>query len=113
MGVAPLSHLDTPGAKSFIKLYKKNHENVPTAETAYNYFAMFLVARAMERAGTVTNVADIRAAIPQALKQIDEAHNPFAVTSMTDDGNLAIDVRIAEVTDGQVKILQRSDMDLD
>ncbi len=113
VGVAPLSHLDTPGAKSFIKLYKKDHDNVPTAETAYNYFAMFLLAQAMEDAGTVTDVADIRAAIPKALKQVDEAHNPFAVTSMTDDGNLAIDVRIAEVTDGKVEILQRSDMDLD
>ncbi|WP_348761489.1 ABC transporter substrate-binding protein [uncultured Salinisphaera sp.] len=111
VGVAPLTYMDTEGAKSFIKLYGKNHDNVPTAETAYNYFAMYLLARAMETAGTVDDPKAIRAAFPKALKQVDPKHNPFAVTHMTDDGNLAIDVRIAEVTDGKVVITQGSDME--
>ena len=30
---------------------------------------------------------------------------------MTDDGNLAIDVRVAEVTDGEVEVLQGEDLE--
>ena len=111
VGVTPLVYSDNPGAAEFVKLYKKNHEGVPTSETAYNYFAMFLVARAMEKAGTVGDAKAIRAAIPEALKEVETNHNPYEVQSITDSGNLAVDVEIAEVVDGKVELRRVSDID--
>ena len=111
VGVTPLVYSDNPGAAEFVKLYKKNHEGVPTSETAYNYFAMFLVARAMEKAGTVEDAKAIRAAIPEALKEVETNHNPYEVQSITDSGNLAVDVEIAEVVDGKVELRRVSDID--
>ena len=111
VGVTPLVYSDNPGADAFVKLYKKDHEGVPTSETAYNYFAMFLVARAMEKAGTVKDAKAIRAAIPEALKEVETNHNPYEVQSITDSGNLAVDVEIAEVVDGKVELRRVSDIE--
>jgi branched-chain amino acid transport system substrate-binding protein len=111
VGVTPLVYSDNPGAAEFVKLYKKDHDGVPTSETAYNYFAMFLVARAMEKAGTVEDAKAIRAAIPQALSEVSTNHNPYEVQSITDSGNLAVDVEIAEVVDGKVELRRVSDID--
>ena len=84
-----------------------NHEMA----AAYNYFAMFLVARAMEKAGTVKDAKAIRAAIPEALKEVETNHNPYEVQSITDSGNLAVDVEIAEVVDGKVELRRVSDIE--
>lgn len=110
VGVTPLVYSDNPGAAEFVKLYKKDHDGVPTSETAYNYFAMFLVARAMEEAGTVEDAKAIRAAIPQALSAVSTNHNPYEVKNITDSGNLAVDVEIAEVVDGKVELRKVSEI---
>ncbi|MES1941238.1 branched-chain amino acid ABC transporter substrate-binding protein LivK [Salinisphaera sp. T5B8] len=110
VGVTPLVYSDNPGAADFVKLYKKSHDGVPTSETAYNYFAMFLVARAMEEAGTVEDAKAIRAAIPQALSKVATNHNPYEVKDITDSGNLAVDVEIAEVVDGKVELRKISEI---
>ena len=110
VGVTPLVYSDNPGAADFVELYKEDHDGVPTSETAYNYFAMYLVARAMEQAGTVEDAKAIRAAIRDALGKVATNHNPYEVKDISDSGNLAVDVEIAEVVDGKVELRKISEI---
>jgi branched-chain amino acid transport system substrate-binding protein len=103
VGVTPVAYADTPGSKAFVKYFKKDHEGLPTSETAYNYFAMHLVALAMEQAGSVDDAKAIRAAMPKALAQVKTEHNPYGVKDITENGNLALDVQVSEVVDGKIQ----------
>ncbi|MBM7334774.1 ABC transporter substrate-binding protein [Alcanivorax marinus] len=109
VGVVPLADYNTPGAERFVKLWTEKHDGVATSETAYHYFAMYLLMHAMQEAGSVDDPAAIRAAIPEALKDVDPKHNPYDVTAITDDGNLGAEPQIAEVKDGKVVIRETRD----
>ena len=110
VGVTPLAYSDNPGAADFVEKYKQEHDNVATSETAYNYFAMHLVARAMEQAGTVDDPVAIRKAIPEALADLPAEYNPYDVQEISDDGDLIIDAEVAEVVDGEIEIRRISDL---
>ena len=110
VGVTPLAHSDNPGAADFVEKYKQEHDNVATSETAYNYFAMHLVARAMEQAGTVDDPVAIRKAIPEALADLPAEYNPYDVQEISDDGDLIIDAEVAEVVDGEIELRRISDL---
>src|SRR5690606_6263457 len=47
VGVTPLGSSEIEGARKFVEKYQQNHKNVATSETAYNYFAMHMLAQAM------------------------------------------------------------------
>jgi branched-chain amino acid transport system substrate-binding protein len=51
--------------------YSKRHEQkfntIPTSESAFNYEVMYIFAEAMKKAGTVTNLPKIMAAIPEII----------------------------------------------
>ena len=73
-----------------------------TSETAYNYFAMYLIAQAMQEAGTVDDAKAIRAAIGSAMEKVSVEHNPYDVDGIDEAGNLgAKPHQIAEVVDGE------------
>ncbi|GAB3671043.1 ABC transporter substrate-binding protein [Salinisphaera aquimarina] len=110
VGVTPLAFSENKGAKIFQKKFEKDHDSVPTSETAYNYFALHLVAKAMEDAGTVSDATKIRAAIPAALKQLPIENNPYDVKQISDNGNLAVDPEIAEVVDGKITLRRMSEV---
>lgn len=110
VGVTPIAHSDTPGSDAFVKHFQASHEGVPTSETAYNYFAMYLVARAMEEAGSVDDAKAIRGAMSEALATIKPSHNPYGVTAITEGGDLAVDVQVSEVVDGQIKPIKVSEI---
>lgn len=103
VGVTPIAYADTPGANAFVKHFQEDHDGLPTSETAYNYFAMYLVARSMETAGSVDDAKAIRAAMSKALADIKTHHNPYGVTDITAGGDLAVDVQVSEVVDGKIK----------
>lgn len=102
VGVVPLADYNTPGATKFVEKYKKDHKNVATSETAYNYFSLHLIVQAMKEAGTTQDATKIRAAIPAALKSIPDEYNPYDVHAISDHGDLNADPQIAEVKDGKV-----------
>jgi branched-chain amino acid transport system substrate-binding protein len=110
VGVVPLAEYGTEGAESFVKLWSEDHNSVATSETAYNYFAMHMIALAMEEAGTVEDATAIRAAIPAALKRIKPEHNPYDTQSIADNGALEADPQIAEVVDGEVVLRKVSEV---
>jgi len=110
VGVVPLDKYENEGAQMFLKKWKQEHNGVATSETAYNYFAMYLIAQAMQEAGTVEDAKAIRAAIPAAMEKVSVEHNPYAVDGIDDNGNLGADPQIAEVVDGKVVLRKLSEI---
>jgi len=110
VGVVPLDKYENEGAKLFLKKWEKDHNGVATSETAYNYFAMYLIAQAMQEAGTVEDAKAIRAAIPAAMEKVSVEHNPYDVDGIDDNGNLGADPQIAEVVDGKVVLRKLSEI---
>ena len=65
VGVVPLDKYENEGAKLFLKKWQEDHNGVATSETAYNYFAMYLIAQAMQEAGTVDDAKALKAAMEE------------------------------------------------
>lgn len=110
VGVVPLDKYENEGAKLFLKKWQEDHNGVATSETAYNYFAMYLIAQAMQEAGTVDDAKAIRAAIPAAMEKVSVEHNPYDVDGIDEAGNLGADPQIAEVVDGKVVLRKLSEI---
>ena len=110
VGVVPLDKYENEGAKLFLKKWQEDHNGVATSETAYNYFAMYLIAQAMQEAGTVDDAKAIRAAIPAAMDKVSVEHNPYDVDGIDEAGNLGADPQIAEVVDGEVVLRKLSEI---
>ena len=110
VGVVPLDKYENEGAKLFLEKWRKEHNGVATSETAYNYFAMYLIAQAMQEAGTVDDAKAIRAAIGSAMEKVSVEHNPYDVDGIDEAGNLGADPQIAEVVDGEVVLRKLSEI---
>ena len=110
VGVVPLDKYENEGAKLFLKKWQEDHNGVATSETAYNYFAMYLIAQAMQEAGTVDDAKAIRAAIASAMEKVSVEHNPYDVDGIDEAGNLGADPQIAEVVDGEVVLRKLSEI---
>ncbi len=110
VGVVPLDKYENEGAKLFLEKWQKDHNGVATSETAYNYFAMYLIAQAMQEAGTVDDAKAIRAAIASAMEKVSVEHNPYDVDGIDEAGNLGADPQIAEVVDGEVVLRKLSEI---
>ena len=110
VGVVPLDMYENEGAQMFLKKWQKEHNGVATSETAYNYFAMYLIAQAMQEAGTVDDAKAIRAAIASAMDKVSVEHNPYDVDGIDEAGNLGADPQIAEVVDGEVVLRKLSEI---
>jgi len=110
VGVVPLDKYENEGAKLFLEKWQQEHNGVATSETAYNYFAMYLIAQAMQEAGTVDDAKAIRAAIPAAMEKVSVEHNPYDVDGIDEAGNLGADPQIAEVVDGEVVLRKLSEI---
>ncbi|MEA3259735.1 MAG: ABC transporter substrate-binding protein [Pseudomonadota bacterium] len=110
VGVVPLDKYENEGAKLFLEKWQQEHNGVATSETAYNYFAMYLIAQAMQEAGTVDDAKAIRAAIASAMDKVSVEHNPYDVDGIDEAGNLGADPQIAEVVDGEVVLRKLSEI---
>ena len=110
VGVVPLDKYENEGAKLFLEKWQKDHNGVATSETAYNYFAMYLIAQAMQEAGTVDDAKAIRAAIASAMDKVSVEHNPYDVDGIDEAGNLGADPQNAEVVDGEVGLRKLSEI---
>lgn len=69
IGVAPVLGVPSVSIPSFNKRYVKEFHVHNTFEDMLNYSSLFVVAHAMEKAGTVSNPVAIKAAIPKVLPQ--------------------------------------------
>jgi len=89
IAVTPLYHRPIKDAPAFSTAYKKRfgEAEVTTFESASHYETVYLLAYAMEIAGTVSDVRKIRAAIPQAIPLEKRGTlAPTGVSGLRDNG---------------------------
>lgn len=101
IGVVPLSVYDTQAAKDFIERYKAEYDKMPGSEAAYNYLALHALVEAMDTTES-TDPKTIRAAIGDALKNMDTRKNPYEVTDVTENGGFVTETTLAVVKDGEI-----------
>lgn len=101
IGVVPLSVYETESAKKFIERYKAEYGKTPGSEAAYNYLAVHALVEAMDATDS-TDPKTIRAAMGEALKNMDSIKNPYDVTEVTDNGGFVTRTTLAVVKDGKI-----------
>lgn len=101
IGVVPLSVYDTPAAQDFIKRYQAEYDKVPGSEAAFNYLALHALVEAMDATDS-TDPKTLRAAIDDALKNMNASKNPYEVIGVTENGGFITDPTLAVVKDGKI-----------
>lgn len=101
IGVVPLGVYETEGAIHFVKSYKEKYGKTPGSEAAYHYLSMHALVDAMT-ASNSTEPKVIRAAMADALKNMDALKNPYNVKTIKDDGGFFIESTLAVVKDGEI-----------
>lgn len=101
VGVVPLSVYETKTARDFIKRYQAKYDKMPGSEAAYNYLALHALVEAMD-ATESTDPKTLRAAIGDALKNMDASKNPYEVHEVTDKGGFVTQTTMAVVKGGKI-----------
>ncbi|MBL3558424.1 MULTISPECIES: ABC transporter substrate-binding protein [Marinobacter] len=101
IGVVPLSVYETPAAQDFIKRYKAEYDKTPGSEAAYNYLALHALVEAMDATDS-TDPKTIRAAVGDALKNMEASKNPYEVNEVTENGGFVTETTLAVVKDGEI-----------
>ncbi|MFZ5631311.1 MAG: ABC transporter substrate-binding protein [Bacillota bacterium] len=101
IGMMPLYQMPGPGVGKFVENYKARYGGkLPTFHHAGNYMAMKIVARGMEKAGTVEDAAKIFEGMKQIFP-IKEEGFPYELTGINSNGSLQVEEAGVMVTDGK------------
>lgn len=101
VGLMPLYRYPGPATQQFVEQYKARFGKRPTYEQAQHYQAMYLVAKALERAGTVTDVEKIMASFSDAIQQLPRDKVPIIWRKLNDKGGIVGEVIGVMVKDGK------------
>jgi branched-chain amino acid transport system substrate-binding protein len=110
IGVLPLTSDDRPISVAFVKRYHETHSDDPGSEASLNYNALYIMAGAMQAAGSVTDPAAIRAKVGEAIKALAPENNPQNFTGVDEKGALSSDLYVAVVEKGKIKPLRMSEI---
>lgn len=99
IGVATPMSVPVPASAPFEKKYRATYKRMVTSECFRNYGATIALAKAIEKAGTATDVYKIRAAFAKALP-INGDYLPTEIFGIADNGRLLINMSIQTVDGG-------------
>lgn len=102
IGTIAIKDSANPGIPDFVKRYEAAYDMPNTWEANFNYVGMRMLARAMEHAGTVSDVYAIRAAFDEITPYIED-YNPAEVFDVTEGGRLAMFSSAQIYEDGEVQ----------
>ena len=100
IGVAAVANVPTPAASTFDKRYHEIYKRMNTWESALNYTAMHLLAKAMVAAGTVDDVPAIRAAFPKAFPLLGDKF-PTEFFGISDVGRVHLEAAVQMIKNGK------------
>lgn len=89
IGFMPLSELTFPGVKKFLGAFHTKYNRVATFHNSGMYYDMKVIAKGMEKAGSVTDPAKILAGMKQVLPIKDDSV-PYELDSINDKGQMII-----------------------
>ncbi|MGI4800862.1 MAG: ABC transporter substrate-binding protein [Janthinobacterium lividum] len=93
--------LDTPEVQAFRKAYQAEFGTPPQAVSGQGFEAVRWLVKGVELAGTVDDVAKIRAAMPQALA---ETKNMFDMANLDDKGDIDFPMSVGVIDNGTVSV---------
>jgi branched-chain amino acid transport system substrate-binding protein len=100
IGVSAIANVPVPAAQSFDKKYTATYKRMNTWEAALHYTAMYALAKAMEAAGTVSDVYAIRAAFPKAFPLLGDKF-PTEMFGISEAGRIHLAASVQTVKDGK------------
>jgi len=101
IGVATPMSVPVPASLAYEKIYKATYKRMVTSEGFRNYGGMMALAKAIEKAGTTTDVYKIRADFHKALP-INGDTIPTEIFGITDKGGLLINGSTQTVENGKL-----------
>jgi branched-chain amino acid transport system substrate-binding protein len=105
IGMLPILNSDALGAESFISSFEEQLDRVPTAESAFNYQAMYVIVEAMKLAGTVEDPQAIMAQMDAGVKALDEDKFVWHLTGVENNGFNWM-ASIAAIEDGEIVLIE-------
>jgi branched-chain amino acid transport system substrate-binding protein len=105
IGMLPILNSDAQGAESFISSFEEQLDRVPTAESAFNYQAMYVIVEAMKLAGTVEDPQAIMAQMDAGVKALDEDKFVWHLTGVENNGFDWM-ASIAAIEDGEIVLIE-------
>ncbi|MHB1651718.1 MAG: ABC transporter substrate-binding protein [Desulfitobacteriaceae bacterium] len=100
IGVVPVAQYDSPGAKPFVDRFKAKNNRVPAWESAWNYEAMLLVAKGIEKSGSIDDPAKIFAGM-RASMPFNDPGLPVPLPGIDSGGGMQTDGTGVMVENGQ------------
>ncbi len=101
IGVAAPPSVAVPVTAAFIKKYQSTYKRIVTSECYRNYGATIALSKAIEAAGTTTDVRAIRASFAKALPIVGD-RIPTEIFGIADNGRLLINGSVQMVKNGQL-----------
>lgn len=111
IGVMPLIHMANPHTKTFIQKYREKYQEAPGDEAAYNYMAVYVFKKAMQLAGTVTDVKAIREHVEEAMEKLPLKYQPHKLLGLDSKGGWMTEIVLGIVEDGEIRplVVKRDD----
>jgi len=105
VGSAPFASSRGPGLARFLGAYRRAYGagRVATPEVAFDYVAMHAFARAMQLAGSTSDVAAIVGKLGGAVKALPKDEQPIAVDGISKAGELRWKLPSAVVESGELR----------
>ncbi len=100
IGFMPLSQLSSPGVKKFVAAFEAKYNRVPTFHNSGMYYDMKVIAKGMEKAGSVTDPAKILTGMKQVLPITDDSV-PYQLNSINDKGQMIIGLYGTMISNGK------------
>ncbi|MDP2852694.1 MAG: ABC transporter substrate-binding protein [Smithellaceae bacterium] len=101
IGVAGASTVPVPVSEAFNKKFMATYKRIVTSECYRNYGATHALAKAIEVAGTPSDVRAIRAAFPKALPILGDKI-PTEIFGINPNGRLLINGSVQTIEDGKM-----------
>ncbi|MEC2070462.1 ABC transporter substrate-binding protein [Alkalihalophilus marmarensis] len=105
IGMLPIISSDAPGAESFITSFENELGRVPTAESAFNYQAMYVLVEAMKLAETVKDPQAIMAQMDAGVKALSDDKFVWHLTGVENNGFDWM-ASIAAIEDGEIVLIE-------
>ncbi len=99
VGITPLAQL--PGTQLFINQYTRLYKKAPNYEASTNYTSVYIIATAMQLAGTTDDIKAIRAKLSQAALSLPITKTLVKIISVTPSGLLDSKTNSSYIKDGK------------
>jgi branched-chain amino acid transport system substrate-binding protein len=98
-GVCPVGMMPLPLMQDYSKRHEEKFHTIPTSESAFNYEVMYIFTEAMKKAGTISDLPKIMAAIPDVIPV--GKHAIRGIHTLTKEGQFLSGYFAMEVVEGK------------